>query len=328
MTPLGEVRKGLAQTSLALLLCASAPLLNGQNPAQPSTSLAFATPIELIHDKPYVEVMVNGRGPYRFLIDTGTGTQALISPELVRELGMPAVGHAKLSDPSGQGEHRSEIVWIESLKIGGVEFEEVQAVEHGLFREEQNCQGVLGFPLFEDYLLTLDYPGRRMILSTGVLAETGFGTLMPFRVSEGVPIAKVQIDELSVDAQIDSGGTGLSLPEFLAERMKFQSAPVEFGIAESLTTRFSLKGARLQPDVRFGPYVFRKAFVEINSAFPVVNVGSTPLKNFVITFDQQEGVMRISGREKIMNLDASPVPLQMQNEPRRQASDGMLVPVG
>jgi predicted aspartyl protease len=271
---------------------------------------------------------VNGRGPYRFLIDTGTGTQALISPELVKELGMPVVGHAKLTDPSGQGEQRPDMVWIDSLKIGGVEFEDVQAVEHGLFREEQNCQGVLGFPLFEDYLLTLDYPGRRMVLSSGVLTEDAGETLVPFRLSEGVPLAKVQIDDLSVDAQIDSGGTGLSLPEVLAQQVKFQSAPVEFGIAESLTTRFSLKGARLQPDVRFGSYVFRKAFVEINSAFPVVNIGSTPLKNFVITFDQQEGLMRVSGREKVMNLDASLVPLQMQNEPRRQASDGMLVPVG
>ena len=121
---------------------------------------------------------------------------------------------------------------------------------------------------------------------------------------------------MSFDAQIDTGGSGLSLPDAIAGHMKFQSTPVEFGIAESLTTRFYLKGARLQPDVLFGSYVFRKAFVEINSAFPIVNVGSTPLKNFVITFDQQEGVMRVSGREKIINLDASPVPLQMLNEPQ------------
>ena len=57
----------------------------------PRDRSASVTPIELIHDKPYVAVMVNGHGPYRFLIDTGTGTQAMISPELVRELGLPAL---------------------------------------------------------------------------------------------------------------------------------------------------------------------------------------------------------------------------------------------
>src|SRR3569833_304472 len=278
MTPLGK-----AQIGSALLYCASASLLRGSAAAQTSArSVVMVTPIELINDKPYVAVMVNGRGPYRFLIDTGTGTQALISPELVQELGIPRVGHARLTDPSGQGEHRSDVVWVDSIKIGDVEFEEVQAVEHRLFREEQNCKGVLGFPLFEDYLLTLDYPGRRMILSSGILRERAGESVVPFRIADGVPIAKIDIEGLSVDAQIDSGGNGLSLPDAVAERMRFQSAPVQYGIAESLTTRFLLRAARLQPDVRLGGFVFRKAFVEIISAFPLVNIGSTALKTFTI----------------------------------------------
>jgi len=324
MTPLGK-----AQIGFALLYCASASLLPGSAAAQTSArSLGMVTPIELINDKPYVAVMVNGRGPYRFLIDTGTGTQALISPELVQELGIPRVGHARLTDPSKQGEQRSDVVWIDSIRIGTVEFEEVQAVEHRLFREEQNCQGVLGFALFEDYLLTLDYPGRRMILRSGTLPELAAGSILPFQMKDGVPIAKLVIDGLSVDAQIDSGGSGLSLPDAVADRMKFQTTPVEFGIAESLATRFSLRAARLQSDVRFGRYAFRKAFVEINSAFPLANIGSTPLKNFVITFDQQEGLMQLYSKDAVIPLDASPVLLQMQNEPRHQASDAKLVPLG
>lgn len=324
MTPLGRTA-----CSLVLLLCAGAFLFSGTSRAQPpSPSTAAVAPIELIHDKPYVEVMVNGRGPYRFLIDTGTGTQALISPELVHELGIPTVGHARLTDPSGQGEQRSDVVWVESLKIGGVEFEEVQAIEHRLFREEQNCQGVLGFSLFEDYLLTLDYPGRRMILTSGTLPERAAGSRVPFRIQDGVPIAKLQIDGLGVEAQVDTGGDGLSIPDAIAGQMKFQSTPVEYGTAESLATRFSLRAARLQPDVHFGLYAFRKAFVEINSAFPLVNIGSTPLKNFVITFDQAEGLMQVYSKDRVMPLDAPPVLLEMQNVPRRQASDATLVPVG
>lgn len=324
MAPLDKAGYGLA---LVLLSCST--LLTGPGWAQ-STPIAVAvvTPLELIHDKPYVEVMVNGHGPYRFLIDTGTGTQALISPQLVQELGIPVVSHAWLTDPSGQGDHRSDVVWIDSLKVGDTEFQEVQAVEHRLFREESNCQGVLGFPLFEDYLLTLDYPGQRMVLGSGILPDNADGSLVHLRVTEGVPVARIEIDGLSVDAQIDTGGTGLSLPDSIADQVKFQSTPVQFGFAESLSTRFSLRAARLEPDVHFGPYVFRKAFVEINSAFPVVNIGSTPLRNFVITFDQQEGVMRVSGREKVIYLNASPVPLRMQNEPSRQESDTKLVPVG
>ena len=329
MTPLGRAGKGWARGAWASLLWVGALVPSGATWAQMQVAAGPAVvPIELIRDKPYVHVMVNGHGPYRFLVDTGTGTQALISPELVHELGIPRVGHARLTDPSGQGEQRSDVVWVESLKIGSVEFEEVQAVEHRLFREEQNCQGVLGFPLFEDYLLTLDYPGRKMVLRSGTLPKEAAGSVLPFRMKDGVPIARLQIDGLALEAQIDSGGSGLSLPDAVAEQMKFQTTPVEYGTAESLATRFSLRAARLKDDVRFGPYAFRNAFVEINSAFPLVNVGSTPLKNFVITFDQVEGVMQVYSKDRIMPLEASPMLLEMQNEPRRQASDAKLVPVG
>ena len=324
MTPLCKAEYGIV-----LLLWAGSFLASGQNTSQPSPSkVAFVTPIELIHDKPYVEVLVNDRGPYRFLIDTGTGTQALVSPELVQELGIPTVGHARLTDPSGLGEQRSNVVWVESIKIGAVEFQEVQAIEHRLYREEQNCKGVLGFALFEDYLLTLDYPGRKMTLSAGILPEHAPGSILPLRLKDGVPIATLQINGVTVDAQIDSGGNGLSLPDAIAGQMKFQTTPVEYGTAESLATRFSLRAARLQPDVRLGPYVFRNAFVEINSAFPLVNIGSTPLKNFVITFDQQEGVMQVYSKQRVMSLEASPMLLEMQNAPRHQASDAKLVPIG
>ena len=140
------------------------------SPCHPSREApaSYSAPIELIHDKPYVSVMVNGRGPFRFLIDTGTGGQALVSPELADELALPVVGHARLMDPSGLGEQRSDILRVHSLKIAGVEFADIKAIRHRLYGEEENCQGVLGFTLFKDYLLTLDYPGRRLVLTSGV----------------------------------------------------------------------------------------------------------------------------------------------------------------
>jgi predicted aspartyl protease len=322
MTPLNQ-----AGFSFALMLWACAPSGFGQNASTiPALPVVHSAPIELIHDKPYVEVLVNGRGPYRFLIDTGTGAQALVSPQLAAELALPTVGHTRLTDPTGEGDQKSAIVWIESLNVAGLEFQEVEAVQHRLFGEEQHCLGVLGFTLFEDYLMTLDYPKRRLVLSSGLL-ETG-GTLLPFHLEDGVPIVTLQIDKLSVEAQVDTGGTGLSLPDAIAEQLGFESPPRDFAVAESLSTRFHVRAARLKPDVRFGPYVFRDAFVEVNSAFPIVNIGSTPLSNFSITFDQQEGMMRLYGKERVLHLNAAPVPLRMGNEPRDRASDPKLVPVG
>jgi hypothetical protein len=112
------------------------------------------------YGKPYVMVTINGKGPFRFVIDTGTGGDALVTPELAAELGLPTVGHAMLSDPSGQGGKKAPIVRIPSLEIAGVQFNGIRAVSHPFFAEAGSCEGLLGFTLFRDYLLTLDFPDR------------------------------------------------------------------------------------------------------------------------------------------------------------------------
>ena len=317
----------------ATILSFSATNSLAQITVQPSPSVSekpatYTAPLELIHDKPYVSVMVNGRGPFRFLIDTGTGGQALVSPELADELALPVVGHARLMDPSGQGEQRSDILQIHSLKVGSVAFAEIKAIRHRLYGEEDICQGVLGFTIFKDYLFTLDYTGHRVILAKGFISQEDGGSVMPYRMPDGVPIVSMRIDGQHVEAQIDSGGTGLSLPEHVAHGLKFLSTPVEFGKGESLSTRFQIKASRLRPDVRLGRYTFKQAFVEINPAFPLVNIGSTPLANFVVTFDQAKMLLRLYSSEETLHLDASPAPLQLNNEPKREASDRKLVPVG
>ncbi len=297
---------------------------------QPATEVAvsYSAPIEMLYDKPYVSVTVNGRGPFRFLIDTGTGAEALVSVNLADQLALPVVGHARLTDPSGLGKQRSDIVSIHSLKIAGAEFADVKAIRHRLYGEGENCEGVLGFRLFKNYLMTLNLPERRLVLARGALEQDGSGSVLPFRMPDGVPIVALRIGGQHVEAQIDSGGTGLSLPEPVAAHLKFLSTPVAFGNGESLATRFQIKAARLRPDVRLGRYTFRQAFVEINPAFPLVNVGSTPLEKFVVTFDQAQFLLRLSSNEKILHLDASPTQLELNHEPKREASDRKLVPVG
>ena len=319
----------------AFLLCFVVPSAYGQGPVPQSSagqnsavqSEVYSTPLELIHDKPYVSVMVNGRGPFRFLIDTGTGGQALITTELAEELHLPVTGHAHLTDASGLGEQRSKITWIDSLKLAGVEFSDVEAVVHNLYGDA-NCQGVLGFTLFEDYLLTLDFPGRRLMLTSGEIREDSSGSVLPFRMPDGVPIVPLKIGAQQLDAQIDSGGTGLSVPRKDSIELKFQETPVAFATGESVSTRFEIKAARLQSDIRLGRYTFRNAFVEINAAFPLVNIGSTPLQHFILTFDQINQLVRLHSSEDTLRLNASPSTLQLLNEHQQQQSDNKLVPVG
>lgn len=272
--------------------------------------------------------MVDGKGPFRFVIDTGTGGDAFVTAELATRLGLPNVGQAKLSDPSRMGGKRAPMVLIETLDVAGVQFTGVKAVEHTLAGAGEACDGLLGFTLFKDHLLTLDFPNRRILLGEGGLSPDGEHSVLPFRMPDGVPIVPIRINGLSVDAQIDSGGSGLSLPEQLVPRLQFEGRPAAFSNGESLATRFQIKSARLTTPVQIAGYTFDRPFVEINPAFPIANFGSYPMQSFAITFDQKNGLIRFAARHKSLHLAATPTPLRLDNAPAVRPVDASLVPIG
>jgi predicted aspartyl protease len=294
-----------------------------------SASLVHQTPMVERYGKPYVMVTINGKGPFRFVIDTGTRGDALVTPELASELGLPTVGHATLSDPSGQGGKRAPIVLLDSLEVAGVQFAGVRAVSHPFFAEAGTCDGLLGFPLFRNYLLTLDFPNRVLTLSSGSIAPDGGKSVLPFRMPDGVPVARLKIDGMgSVEAQLDSGGSGLVLPERLAQHLKYDVAPVVFASGRSVSTRFELKAAKLASDVKLGRYTFTHPVVEIHPAFPLINFGSLPMQIFAITFDQKNLLVRFESNRSRFSLTGPPSPTRLTNAPVYDPPPPDLVPVG
>jgi predicted aspartyl protease len=323
-------------------LAASARLASEPQGPAPQHS----APMELIHDKPYVQVLINGKGPFRFVLDTGTGAEALVTPELANQLALPAAGEVRLTDPSRQGLQRTQLVLIHSLTVAGVEFAGVKAMRHSLagqdagqsgptedgFGGSGSCQGLLGFTLFRAYLLTLDYPNRRLTLATGRLnADVGpsqDSSTVAFRMPDGVPIATLDIGGLPVDALLDTGGDGLALPERVAAHLRFAIDPTPFANGQSLSTRFEVKAGKLGSDVRIGRYTFLKPFVEINPAFPLANFGSCPLQRFALTFDQKSLLVRFDAERTRFNLGPSPTAIRLANAPPDRPPAPGLVPMG
>jgi hypothetical protein len=290
--------------------------------------LTHSAPMIERYGKPYVMVMINGKGPYRFVIDTGTGADAFVTPELADELKLPAAGEVVVNDPSGQSGRRVSVVLLPSIELAGVKFYRVKAVRHTVTGEAGSCEGMLGFTLFRDHLLTLDFPNRRVTLADGVLTPDGGKTVLPFRMPDGVPITSLSVNGTSVDAQLDSGGGGLTLPEGLAAHQKWDSPPTAFATGNTMTARFEIKAAKLSGDVKVGKYTFNDPVVEIHPAFPLVNFGSPPMQNFAITFDQKSLLVRLSAKHTQFILAAPPSPTRLTNQPKSLPPDPKLVPLG
>ncbi len=287
-----------------------------------------SAPMTAQYGKPYVMVDVNGKGPYRFVIDTGTGADAFVSPELADELKLPTAAMAVVSDPSGQGGQRVPIVQLDSIELAGVKFNEVKAVRHVVTGEAGSCQGLLGFTLFHDYLLTLDFPSRKVVLAEGTLTPDGEKTVLPFRMQNGVPVTRLSVNGQSVEALMDSGGGGLTLPEALAAHQKWDVAPVVFATGHTMTTRFNIREAKMASDVKVGRYTFTHPVVEIHPAFPLVNFGSPPMESFAITFDQKSLLVRLIANHDHLMLTTPPTPTRLTNAPKSEPTPPNLVPIG
>ena len=280
------------------------------------------------YGKPYVMVTIDGKGPYRFVIDTGTGADAFVTPELADELKLPTIGEVRVNDPSRQGGHQVSMVLLSSIELAGVKFNGIRAVRHAVTGEAGSCQGILGFTLFRNYLLTLDFPNRQVTLANGVLTTDDGKTVLPFRMPDGVPVAALRVDGMTVDAQRDSGGGGLTLPESLAAHQKWDTVPVAFATGNTMTARFVIKAAKLNGDVKVGKYTFTHPVVEIHPAFPLVNFGSPPMQNFAITFDQKSLLVRLSAKHTEFILSAPPSPTRLTNQPEPAPQTRDLVPLG
>jgi len=296
-------------------------------PSEAQTGLHSA-PMQVVYGKPYVSAMVNGHGPFRFILDTGTGGDAIITPEMASLLDLPLAGATHLDDPSGSSGQSAALRRIDTLSIAGVDFYSIRAVEHPLLNADGPCDGMLGFTLFKGLLLTLDYPRGLVTLSEGELEPDGDHAVHSFRMPQGVPVADITIEGVQVAALLDSGGGGLSLPERLVRRLRFSAQPAVFAKAQSLSSRFPIKVGRLASDVRLGDITFEQPWVEINPAFPMVNFGAVPMQHFAITFDQDNLLVRFEGPRKHINLSVTPSPVRLTNEPSSRPVDPNLVPIG
>jgi hypothetical protein len=310
---------------LCIVVTVPPRLMHGQG--TDALAVVHSAPMEVTHGKPYVMVTVNGKGPFRFIVDTGTGGDAIITPELAARLDLPLAGEVRLNDPTGRGGQTAPLRRIDNLRVAGLDFYAIKAIEHEIPTGDGAPQGLLGFTLFRELLLTLDYLNGRIVLSDGELEPDGEKSVHSFRMPEGVPIARLVIGDREVEAQIDSGGAGLSLPERLIPQLKLAEDPTVLGKGQSLSTRFQIKVAKLANDVRLGEITFDRPWVEINPAFPLANIGSCPMQHFTITFDQENHLVRLDGPRKRITLGVTPVPQHMVNQPGN-LPDLALVPVG
>lgn len=257
-------------------------------PAQNRT--VAVAPMQFRGLMPVIEAKINGQGPFVFAIDTGGGMQADIDPSIATQLNLEPVGKVRIGDPSRQNDREIEVARIASLAFGGAEFRDVTALirSQRITNDYPAVDGILGFALFTDYLLTLDYPAMQVRLARGALPAANGADILSFEIENRVPVIEIAVGKLRMKAHIDSGNfvAGFILPEEIVEQLTLLSEPVTVGRARSVTNQIEIKQAQLRDTIHIGSFDYPQATI----AFPALsdtNVGFKILREFVLTFDSK-----------------------------------------
>ena len=263
--------------------------------AAQNSSVAIA-PMKFRGLMPVIEVKLNGQGPFAFTIDTGAGMQADIDTSVAAQLKLQTNGRVLNGDPSGENDREVDTARIDSIAFGGAEFRNVTAVvrPQRITKDYPDVDGILGFALFSDYLLTLDYRSMQVRLARGALPAANGADVLSFEIENRIPVIEVAIGKLRVRAHIDSGNfvAGFILPEELVEQLQLLSPPITVGRARSVSNQIEIKQAQLKDTIHIGRFEYPQATITF-PALSDTNIGLKVLREFVLTFDQKNRRMKL-----------------------------------
>lgn len=274
--------------SLSLVALPSASAL-GQAPG-PTVVLADSTSVamELPDGRAIIPVTLNGRGPYRLMVETGS-PDVRVSAKVVSDLGLRTT---RMADGDS-------LFRLDSLRIGAALLRSL-SVARGAEFERMGVDGVLGLIAYRDLLLTVDYPHRRLSLARATLPlPDGRQVLAATRVGPfiGIPVTFGEVRETGViDTQ---GGVGFQAIDAVADRLAFQGplrvvgravvgggAPVEVRVGV------------LRGDAHLGSHLLRQPRIAVH-ALPAdipshVTIGLEVLRHFAVAIDQRTMAVRLT----------------------------------
>jgi hypothetical protein len=293
---------------LALLRCDYVPALPLSTYSLPRTPVtgaviadgasSAAVPFRLLNNHIYVEGTVDGKGPYTFIVDTGGHT--LLSPHLIKEVGLKPIGEAVTSG-AGEKHGTTGFVHFDEIAIGSVRLRNQDGFATDIYDkaiEGIRVDGMVGFELIRRMVTTIDYGRHTITFTRPDRFEAGpeSGVRVPFVFYDHLPNVPGRIGDLQARFDIDTGSRStldITSPFVTSHRLrdrftKGTVAVTGYGVggpARSYVVRM--------PSVAIGSITIEAPVVDLSEARAGSfsdpnfdgNVGGALLKRFVVTFD-------------------------------------------
>lgn len=235
--------------------------------AEPTDDTLYATPTTADRaGRILAPVMINGQGPFRFVLDTGANTSAL-APGTVEALGLRSSESAVVGVHGVTGAANLPAVQVEDLRAGEIALgrRSLPVLGSMVFA---GADGILGVDGLQDARIEVDFTRDRVVISRSSGRRDRDGALLVRAELRhgGLLLADGKVGRLPVKVLIDTGA------ERSLGNMALHDALAESNRRPSETVKTTVAGAT--PGVATGTS-FRT---------PTLTVGEARLRNMVVTF--------------------------------------------
>ena len=167
----------------------------------------FAAPTRLDRiGRVMTPVMVNGKGPFRFVIDTGA-SRSTLAPHLAKSLGLAQASGRNVMLNGVTGAAEVTTVAVDSIEIGALKFEK-QNLPVIFTSIMGNADGILGVAGFQDQRIDVDFKRDRVSVHTsnGRRPHYSMVTARAERNPNGLMIVDIRVGRrIKAKAVIDTG---------------------------------------------------------------------------------------------------------------------------
>ncbi|HEV3154464.1 MAG TPA: aspartyl protease family protein [Candidatus Baltobacteraceae bacterium] len=283
-------------------------ILNGAS----STSVPF----DLVENHVYIQGRLNGKGPYRFIFDTGG--QNIIDPAVLRDLAAAARGTAQQTGV-GASTESSSFARIKSLEIGSAVVRDqvftVLPVRGGFgITAGAPVDGVVGWEVLSRFVTTFDYANHRVALALRTENGPADPDAIPFVFNSQQPQVACNVSGVVSDCTIDTGARNsvTIYSPFAHDHPAIVPARTTspgvngFGVGGPAVGRLG----RLQ-SLRIGPFTFHGLVADFSDErtgalavpFVAANIGGNLLRRFAVTFDYRRQVMTLRPNRTLAQPD-------------------------
>jgi hypothetical protein len=173
-----------------------------------------------------IDVRIDGKGPFRFALDTGAGN--VLDSELAAELALPLGDKLGLRG-AGELPVDASLTRVDRIEIGDVmldnqQFRVLPLTQIAARGRSPPYRGLLGFEFFDRFVVTLDQDRRRLDIDEPLGWQFhGDAVPVPFRFHGRVPAVDGQIDLVRGRFTLDTGqANSLTLYRPFIQRMGIQ----------------------------------------------------------------------------------------------------------